>query len=513
MNTDRLRQDLPTDPKPDELSPILVAGATGYVGDRLVPRLLSRGYRVRAMSRSSNKLNDRHWSDHPRLETIAADALNEEELIEAADGCQTAFYLIHSLYTAGKEFEDADRRAAENMVAAANKANLKRLIYLGGLGRPGDDLSPHLASRAEVAGIFQRSEVTTTILRAGIIIGSGSASFEILRYLVERLPVMITPRWVRTKTQPIGIRNVLSYLIGVLESPEAENESYDIGGQDVLTYQELLQLYAERAGLPRRWVIPVPVLSPTLSSGWVHLVTPVPGAVARPLIEGLRNPAVCQESTIQDLIPVKIQSADRAIELALKRINEGQVESHWSDAGSLPAEASQPGDPDWAGGTILRDCREIIVDNEPECLWDTIVGVGGKSGWFGIDVLWKIRGWMDRLIGGVGHTRGRRDPQELQIGDALDFWRVLDMDRPHRLTLLAEMKIPGTATLSFELEPLGEDQLVCRQTARFEPSGLLGLVYWYGIFPIHSLVFTGMLKEIASQSNVNIHQKPTKIEA
>lgn len=503
-----LRQEVPTEPIPDHRSPVLVAGATGYIGNRLVPRLLARGYEVQALARSEDKLADRSWADHKHVDLISANVLNEDQLNEATSTCRSVYYLIHSLGSSGEDFESADRQAAQNMVAAARKSRVNRLIYLGGLGDEQEELSPHLASRAEVARIFRESDVPTTILRAGVILGSGSASFEILRHLVERLPIMTTPRWVHTKTQPIGIRNVLSYLVGALEHPEMENQQYDIGGSDVLTYQELMQLYAEVAGLPRRLILPVPVLTPRLSAGWVHIVTPVPANLARPLIEGLRNPAICNENAIRDLLPIEVLSSRKSINLALQRIDEENVESRWSDAGELPVESIQPGDPDWAGETRLTDVREIILDDEPEAIWEALIGIGGANGWYGLDLLWRLRGWMDRLVGGVGHSRGRRDPAELQVGDALDFWRVKALDRPRKLVLRAEMKLPGKAWLKFELESLDHQRLRCQQTAVFEPSGLLGLAYWYSVDLLHGPVFNAMLRGIARQADVDIHSGP-----
>lgn len=503
-----LRQDLPTTPRQDEYSPVLVAGATGYVGDRLVPRLLARGYHVRALGRSREKLNGRQWASHENLSIVEANVQNTDQLTRAIEECQSAYYLIHSLQSAGDEYQEADRRAAENMVNTALQTDLNRLIYLGGLGDESDELSPHLQSRAEVARIFHESTLDTTVLRAGVIIGSGSASFEILRYLVERLPVMITPKWVRTETQPIGIRNVLSYLVGALETPDTVNRQFDIGGSDVVSYQELMHIYANVAGLPKRWIIPVPVLTPKLSSRWVHLVTPVPASISRPLIEGLKNPTVCREHEIRQLIPVDVLSAKKSIQLALKRIDEGAVESHWSDAGLIPAELPQPGDPEWAGGTIRRDHRRIIVDNDRETIWNTIIQVGGQQGWYGLDLLWKIRGWMDRLLGGVGHSRGRRDPEELQVGDALDFWRVQEIDHRRKLKLLAEMKLPGRATLTFVLTELDNGRLRIDQKADFAPTGLMGILYWFVIYPFHHVVFNSMLKSIARHANVTVYEGP-----
>lgn len=480
---------------------VLVTGATGYIGSRLVPRLLYTDYTVRAVSRDRSKLASRPWADHPRVELREGNALNSEDMDGITRDCDAVFYLIHSMGD-HDDFESADRTAAHNMVSAATRNNVKRLIYLGGLGNEGDGLSPHLQSRAEVAQIFRESDVTETILRAAIIIGSGSASFEILRYLVERLPIMTTPKWVHTKNQPIAIRNVLNYLVGCLDEDETAGETYDIGGPKVLTYGELMQTYARAAGLGRRWIIPLPFLTPTLSSYWVHLVTPVPSSIAYPLIEGMKSPVVCEDSRIRDIIDQDLLTPEVAIEKALERVRQDEIESHWSDAGSIPeAEWSDPQDPDWAGGDIYTDHRRVTIDGNPESVWEAIVGIGGDTGWYHANWLWRLRGWLDRMVGGVGLRRGRRDADELQVGDALDFWRVERLDPPYHLKLVAEMKLPGEATLDFKISTNDSDDTVqLDQIARFRPSGVMGLLYWYIVLPLHAFVFSGMLESIAEQS-------------
>lgn len=490
---------------------IAVTGATGYVGGRLVPQLLASGYRVRVIGRSLSKLRCRPWAGDPNVELAEADVLDASSLEKSLQGCWAAFYLVHSMNPQSKDFSRTDRIAAQNMAGAASKAGLDRIIYLGGLGLQGAALSKHLRSRMEVAGILQAGSVATTFLRAAMILGSGSASFEILRYLVERLPVMTTPRWVRTPVQPIAIRNVLNYLQGCLEKDEVKGRTFDIGGPDVLTYQELMQIYAEEAGLPRRWIIPVPVLTPRLSSYWIHLVTPVPASLARPLTEGLRNPVVCQEDRIRSLLPQTLLSCREAIRLALEKVKQQQIDTCWTDAGALLApEWAGCGDAPYAGGTILESGYRAVVQGAPGDLWRIIQGIGGSRGWYFADFLWWLRGTLDRFVGGVGLRRGRRHPDELIPGDALDFWRVLEVEEPKRLLLLAEMKLPGEALLEFRLHPAGENRTELLQLSRFLPRGLFGMLYWYGLYPFHQWIFKGMVRRIAEASGRRILESPER---
>jgi len=488
-------------------APILVLGASGYIGGRLVPRLLEAGCPVRALARNPAKVAGRPWGRHPLLQIERGDLLDPESLRHAADGCRACYYLVHSMDPGIKNFAAADRKAAWNFIAAAESGGLERIIYLSGLGE-NDDLSPHLASRAEVARILQAGRVPATVLRAAMIIGSGSASFESLRYLVERLPVMITPKWVDTPCQPIGIRNVLGYLIGCLDHPETLGQSFDIGGADVLSYQQLMQIYAEEAGLAKRLILPVPVLTPRLSSYWIHLVTPVPASLAQPLAEGLSSPVVCHDQRLRDLVPQQLFDARTAIRLALERLRGHQVESAWTDAGTIPpAEWSDPGDPGWSGGALFSDRRELLVEASTDQVWQAIVQLGGATGWYALDSLWKIRGVLDKLVGGPGLRRGRRNPDALSVGDALDFWRVADLDRPRRLRLVAEMKLPGEATLEFRLQSTPGGTRVS-QSAHFLPRGRAGLGYWWAVFPFHHFVFSGMLRGIAAASNGRVIYGP-----
>ena len=487
------------DPATKCTTSVFVAGATGYIGGRLVPRLLEAGYYVKALARAPEKLQNRPWANHPRLEIIRGNILDEVSLTTALAGCRAAYYLVHSMTPGVSDFARTDRKAARTMVAAAEKSTtLEQIIYLGGLGEDDDSLSHHLKSRDEVGVILRSSQVPVTILRAAMIIGSGSASFEILRYLVDRLPLMVTPRWIETPCQPISVRNVLHYLIGSLLNPATSGETFDIGQPQVTTYRELMEVYAEEAGLPKRWVVPVPVLTPRLSSYWIHLVTPVPATIARPLAEGLCNPVICRDNRIRDILPQELFDARLAIRLALGRMKQQEVETAWTDSGRIrPAEWSIPGDPHWAGGSIYDDSRRISVAATPDEIWPAVKSIGGEAGYYYADWLWRIRGLIDRLCGGVGLCRGRRSSKELFPGDAIDFWRVVSVRKPEYLLLSAEMKLPGEAVLSFRLKPLDDGRTELQQVARFLPKGLLGILYWYAVMPFHHFVFNGMLRGIA----------------
>jgi uncharacterized protein YbjT (DUF2867 family) len=491
--------------------PVLITGATGYVGGRLVMQLLRAGYRLRVMGRSLEKLRCRLWGGHPDVELVEADVLDPASLLRAAKGCWAVFYLVHSMNAQKRDFVETDRRAARNMVKAATDAKMDRIVYLGGLGRDDSSLSRHLRSRTEVARILQSGPVPTTFLRAAMILGSGSASFEILRYLVERLPIMVTPRWVDTPCQPIAIRNVLNYLQGCLEQDALRGGTFDIGGPDILSYRDLMRLYAEEAGLPGRWVVPVPFLTPRLSSYWIHLVTPVPSTIARPLAEGLRTPVVCRENRIRDILPQELLPCREAIGLALEETLKQKVETCWSDAGKLEVpEWLHCGDAPYAGGTVLECGYRALVKAAPEEIWESIVSIGGNKGWYGGTFLWRIRGAIDRFLGGMGLRRGRRHPTELYVGDALDFWRVLELDKPYRLLLVAEMKLPGEATLEFTVHPLGNGRSELKQLSRFLPKGLLGILYWYALYPFHQWLFSRMMKGIARSLNRPLVQGPDR---
>ncbi|MDZ4833225.1 MAG: SDR family oxidoreductase [Candidatus Melainabacteria bacterium] len=488
---------------------IVVLGATGYVGTRLVTKLLQAGRQVRATSRNIGKLRGRHWSADPNVELVETDVLDLDSLTSALEGCDSAYYLVHSMNKQTRDFANADRKAAENMIVAADQAALKQIIYLGGLGDDSPELSKHLKSRAEVGEVLRSGNVPVTTLKAAMIIGSGSASFEILRYLVERLPVMITPKWVSVDTQPIGIANVLTYLTGCLGREETLNRTFDIGGPNVLRYRDLMQIYAEEAELDKRTIIPVPVFTPTLSSYWIHLVTPVPAYIGRPLAEGLRNPTICRENDIQQIVKQDLLTCRAAIRSALDKTQYHKVESHWTDAGKIwPVAWSSEADEKWAGGTIYEDKRSVVLNNTPEEIWKPLVRIGGATGYYYGDWLWRLRGVLDKLIGGVGLRRGRRNPDELSAGDALDFWRVRDVDKHKSLLLVAEMKLPGEAVLEFKINEISPGKCELTQTAKYLPKGLLGMLYWRLVTPLHDLIFDGMLLGIARAVNNNSSENP-----
>ncbi|WP_238431449.1 SDR family oxidoreductase [Streptomyces cavernae] len=479
----------------------LVTGATGYIGGRLVPELLQAGHRVRCLARTPRKLRDHPWAGD--VDVVRGDVTDAGSLTAAMRGIDVAYYLVHALGT-GRDFEETDRRAARIFAERARAAGVRRIVYLGGLtpaGVPETGLSPHLRSRAEVGRILLASPVPATVLRAAVIIGSGSASFEILRYLTERLPVMVTPSWVRTRIQPIAVRDVLRALVGSARMPEGVNRAFDIGGPDILTYREMMLRYGAVAGLPHRVILPVPVLTPRLSSLWIGLVTPVPNAIARPLTESLRHEVVCRERDITRYVPDPPGGPvrfDEAVALALRRVREARVVTRWSSA-AVPGAPSEPlpTDPDWAGGSLYTDSRELAVDASPGTLWRMIEGIGGDNGWYSHPRAWAVRGRLDRLVGGVGLRRGRRDAARLRIGDSLDFWRVEEIEPGHLLRLRAEMRLPGLAWLEMRAETDEDGRTCYRQRALFHPHGLLGHAYWWSVSPFHALVFGGMARNIA----------------
>ncbi|GAA2376397.1 NAD(P)-dependent oxidoreductase [Catellatospora methionotrophica] len=483
---------------------VLVTGATGYIGGRLAPRLIEAGHQVRCLTRSAGRLRDVPWASG--AEIVEADVLDLDATREALDGIDTAYYLVHSL--GSPHFEDVDRRAAHTFAEAARLAGVKRIVYLGG-PEPhptagGEPPSAHLRSRDEVATLLAASGVPTVTLRAAVIIGSGSASFEMLRYLTERLPIMVTPRWVGTRIQPIAVRDVLHYLVEWASVPERVSRSFDIGGPDVLTYRQMMDRYARIAGLRPRVIVPVGVLTPWLSSQWVNLVTPVPGAIAKPLVASLIHEAVCREHDIARFVPDPpegLKDFDEAVELALVKIRDADVETRWSNATWTGAPADPlPTDPDWSGGSVYVDHKTRRVHAPPDALWNVIIRIGGETGWYSSPLAWIMRGWLDRVIGGVGLRRGRRDPVEIYVGEALDFWRVEEIEHGRLLRLRAEMLLPGRAWLELRVDhDLLSPEHVCRydQRAVFIPRGLPGHLYWQCISPFHHFIFGGMARNIA----------------
>ena len=468
---------------------ILVLGATGYIGGRLVPRLLAAGHAVRCLARDPRKLVGRGWTG---VEIVQGDVLDLRSLQTAATGCSVMYYLVHSMTAGEKSFEERDRRAAENAARAAADAQMARVVYLGGLGDATAGLSAHLRSRNDVGRILARGSVPVTEFRAAMIIGSGSASFEMLHALVNRLPVMTAPRWVSTRSQPISIRDVLQYLLMALTTPASTGRVIDIGGPDILTYRDLMLRFARILGL-RRWIIVVPVLTPRLSSLWVHLVTPVSAAIARPLVEGLRSEMICRNDDALRIFPVTPLGFDDAARLALRRTQDFSVETRWTDAAPPGTEGAD--DPEHTS-QLLYDVQRIDVAAPPATLFRTFASIGGTRGWYYADVLWRLRGIIDRLLGGVGLRRGRRHPVDLLPGDALDFWRVEAVEPGRRVVLRGEMKVPGRGWLEFSAGPAPDGRSTLTQTARFYPRGVWGLLYWYSVYPLHVVVFRGMASAI-----------------
>ncbi len=475
----------------------LVTGVTGYVGGRLVPELLAAGFRVRVLARHPDRLRDLPW--HRDVEVAVGDAADPEALARALAGVDVAYYLIHALGT-GPDFDDTERAVARTFAGAARRAGIGRIVYLGGLAHD-PDLSEHLRSRAEVGEILLHSGVPTAALGAAVIIGSGSLSFEMMRYLTERLPVMITPRWVRTHIQPIAIRDVLRYLVACADLPPDVSRAFDIGGPDILTYEQMMQRFATISGLPRRRILPVRALQPELSARWVGLVTPVPSTIARPLVASLRNEVVCHEDDIRTYVPDPpggLLGFDESVRLALQRVKDADVATRWSSA-SIPGAPSDPmpSDPDWAGGSLFTDDRSATVPATPESLWSIVISIGGENGWYSLPWAWELRGLADRAIGGPGLRRGRRHPRELLVGEACDFWRVEEVVPGRLLRLRAEMKVPGRAWLEFHVTPAPGGGATLRQRATFFPRGLAGQAYWYAVLPFHGTVFRSMLRRIS----------------
>jgi len=475
---------------------ILVSGATGYVGGRLVPRLLAAGHRVRCLVRDPSRLQGRSWL--ARVEVAPGDVLRPAGLADAMAGVDVAYYFIHSM-AGGKGFHERDIVAARGFARAAADAGVARIVYLGGLGDPETDISAHLRSRHDTGAALREAGVPVTEFRAAVVVGSGSISFEMIRYLTERLPVMICPKWVYTKVQPIGVDDLLRYLVDALDVPESAGRVIEVGGADVRTYGDMMLGYAQARGLRRR-LQPVPVLTPVLSSYWVHLVTPIPSTIARPLIEGLSSEVIVRDDTARRLFP-QIHPVDflTAVRSAVATLESGEVETSWADAlatsggGAAPKVLTQQ-----AGMMIERRRQEVAAD--PADVFAVCLGIGGEHGYGYADWTWQVRGAVDRLVGGAGLRRGRRDPHELRVGDALDFWRVEAVEPARLLRLRAEMKVPGRAWLQFETRPRAGGTLLV-QTAYFAPKGLPGLLYWYALYPVHGAIFSGMIAALAAEAS------------
>jgi uncharacterized protein YbjT (DUF2867 family) len=474
---------------------VLVTGGSGYVGGRLIDALERLGADLRVMVRRPDVLRGRV---RPATEVVAGDVLVPATLDAALARVDTAYYLVHSMGTPG-DFAALDRQAAVNFGAAARRAGVRRIVYLGGLGDSGGDLSPHLQSRHDTGAALRESGVPVVELRASIVIGSGSLSFEMVRALVERLPVMVCPRWVAIQAQPIAIDDAVAYLVEAAAVPVEGHRIFEIGGPDVVSYGEIMREYARQRGL-RRLMIPVPLLTPHLSSLWLGLVTPLYARVGRKLIGSLRNATVVRDASALSVFRVVPRSLHDAIARAIAVADGPEQANRWSDARSagavvpaVPAPSRPP----------LIDHRETVVTATPAAAFAPIRRIGGDSGWYCGNGLWKLRGALDILAGGVGMRRGRRHPDECVPGDAVDFWRVERCDPDRRLVLEAEMKVPGRAWLEFQVEPIDEFRTIIRQTARFEPSGFWGRLYWYALLPVHAVIFSGMLRGIARRARVH----------
>ncbi len=477
---------------------ILVTGATGYIGGRLVPRLLADDHPVRVLVRSRRRVLSRPWSGD--VEIAVGDALKPETLPEAMQGVHTAYYLIHSI--AGPTgFEELDIQAARNFGNAAKQAGVERIIYLGGLGDPRADLSPHLRSRQHTGDALRESGVPVTEFRAAVIVGSGSISFEMIRHLAERLPIMVCPKWVYSRIQPIAVDDLLDYLVSALHTPESRGRTIEIGGADVTTYRGLMLGYARAHGLRRFMVpVPVPVLSPRLSSYWVHWFTPIPAKITHALVEGLRNEVIVTNNLSQTIFPhVKPRDYSAAIDSVIQDLDQGRIDTSWSDATDVSEEPEGNVRIESREGAIIES-RRRPVNATPAEVYKVVAGIGGRRGWFFANWTWRLRGMVDRLLGGAGLRRGRRHPDELRVGDAIDFWRVEAIEPDRLIRLRAEMKLPGRAWLQYEFRetPNGTTQL--EQTAAFIPRGLPGLLYWYGLYPVHSWIFSGLIKAIARRA-------------
>lgn len=472
----------------------LVTGATGYIGGRLIPELVKKGYQVRVMSRDIDRLQGRAWIND--VEAVEGDVLKPETLVSVFKDIDVAYYLIHSMSgKSGGDFHSRDMQAAGNFAEAAKRNNVSRIIYLGGLGSKNDELSEHLESRQKTGEVLRSYGIPVTEFRAAIVVGSGSKSFEMIRYLTERLPVMICPRWVYSRVQPIAIRDVLNYLTATLETPESKDKVIEIGGSSIITYAEMMKTYARINGL-KRALISVPLLTPSLSSYWVHWMTPIPASLARPLIEGLKNDVIVEDDIAKKLFPsIKPLSYEEAVKLAIGRIDTENVETTWNDALISSKGDEKPVMLETKQGMNIER-RIRIVDAKQEEVFRAFSSLGGDKGWPAFGWAWKLRGMLDRLVGGVGFRRGRRHPTELRVGDTLDFWRVEQIKPGELLRLRAEMKVPGKAWLEFQSIKIDENTTKLVQTAYFEPFGLPGLIYWYALYPIHALIFSRMIDNI-----------------
>ena len=493
-NNEFLCADLPTSPQED-MGTILVAGATGYIGGRLVPELIHRGYTVRVMVRAPSPEHTERW---PEAEVVVADALQADQVTRALEGIDVVFYLIHSMLYGLDKFENADTQAATNFRTAAEELGIRRLIYLGGLGDARTTLSTHLTSRLQVADEFMQSQVPTTILRAAVIIGSGSASYEMINHLVRRLPIFLVPPWSKTKCQPIGLRDVIQSLVGVMELSEATNRTFDIGGSDVLTYEEILKVQAEILGR-KRIFIRSPISSIGFYSYITSFLTPIPAVITWCLMESVTHDVICQENDILELLPFRRISCKEALVLAISREEQDAVRSRWSDSYPLDHELAIKLH-ELSAAPNYASSYSLVSHKSDESLFRSIIQVGGREGWFHSNLLWRIRGAIDRLLMGVGTSRGRRSATKLRVNDVIDFWRVEALEKYSLLRLRAEMKVPGRAWLEFRVDAEGDKKNRLTVTAYYQSKGFWGRIYWYIFLPFHHFIFHDLIKQIEKRS-------------
>tara|TARA_B110000116_G_scaffold265092_1_gene273759 strand:+ start:2761 stop:4206 length:1446 start_codon:yes stop_codon:yes gene_type:complete len=473
---------------------ILVTGATGYVGGRLIPKLLDNNYQVRVLVRNPERLKNKSW--YNKVEIHKGNALDKKSLLGLFKNIDFAYYLIHSMEN-DKNFEKTDLVAANIFGTIAKKEDLKRIIYLGGLAEDKNNLSKHLKSRHDTGKELSNHEIDVTEFRASVIVGAGSLSFEMIRNLTERIPIMICPKWVYTRTQPIAISNILEYLVSVLKIKLPNNQIIEIGSKDILTYGEMIKQYAQVRNL-KRFLISVPVLTPKLSSYWVHWTTPLSANITRPLVEGLKNESIVKNNVANKYFPnINLLSYKNSVKKAILNFNSESIETSWSDSLSSSKGNDNIVSSFLKEGIIIED-RRIDINKDKKIIFNYISSIGGANGWLYANFLWTIRGWIDLMVGGVGLRRGRRNPKELEQGDALDFWRVEKIITNKLLRLKAEMKLPGKAWLEYEIIELKNNyQLV--QKAYFMPTGLLGLFYWYSLYPVHKIIFRGLIKTIKKE--------------
>ncbi len=494
LSKDLFCHDLPSKPQPEKIGRVLVTGASGYIGGRLVPELLARGYKVRAMVRAKSPEYNALWSD---AEIAVADALEIDSLKKALEGIDTAYYLLHSLHLGPKEFESADIKAARNFREASQAQGLKCIIYLGGLGDVRSPLSSHLRNRIEVAKELRRGNVSVTILRAAIIIGSGSASYEIIQHLVRKLPLILVPHWAKNRCQPIAIRDVIKYLVGVLETPETEGENFDIGGRDVLTYEKMLKMLAR---VINKKSIFVPFFSYNIRfyAYFTSLITPVPDLITQCLMEGLKNEVICQDDSIKKFLPFEPISYKEAIIRAMSREEQDRVHTRWSDA-YPPAHELALKLNELKGGPRYSARYFLITKKNAPSLFAIICKIGGKEGWFHNNWMWRLRGMLDRILLGVGTSRGRKSYSSLKINDVIDFWRIEDLKENKRLLLRAEMKLPGRAWLEFNINGENSHRRLS-VIAYYDTRTLFGKIYWYACLPFHHIIFKKLIEAIEKRS-------------